>query len=72
MYWGPAEHAVAEALERWRENEAKPPTERRIGFSLPSLITSALRQKGLLVDDAVGDGIEPSDPAPSPNGTTDV
>lgn len=69
MYWGPAEHVISDVLTGWYENEAKPPAERRIGFSLPFLITTALRQKGLLVDDTLADGIETSDPAPSPNGT---
>lgn len=59
-------------LERWRENEAKPPLERHFGYSLPFLPTTARREKGLLVDVATTDGIEPTEPAPALNGTLDV
>lgn len=46
--WGPAEHAVEQALQAYDENQARPPGERTIGLSLNRQLTDALRREGLL------------------------
>ena len=46
--WGRAEHIISEVVTKHRRNMARPPTEMRIGASLPKMITTALRDEFLL------------------------